>query len=97
MYGDLLFIWDDNKNKINLERHGISFETAILVFKDPNLVKMFDREHSDVEDRWNIIGIVENVVLFVVETEITDNLIRIISARKANTQEKEIYNENNLP
>jgi uncharacterized DUF497 family protein len=92
MDGELRFIWDENKNKENLKRHGIDFNTAIFVFKDPNYVKIFDEIHSINEDRWNIIGIVNDVVLFVVETEITDNIIRIISARKANRNEREKYN-----
>jgi uncharacterized DUF497 family protein len=94
---ELVFVWDEKKNRQNLQKHGIDFDTAIIVFKDLNLIKLYDREHSCEEDRWNIIGVVGSVVLFVVETEITDNIIRIISARKANKQEREAYsNENNI-
>jgi uncharacterized DUF497 family protein len=97
MDSGLRFIWDENKNRETLKRHGIDFDTAIFVFKDPNYIKIFDEVHSINEERWNIIGIVNDVVLFVVETEITDNIIRIISARKANRPEREKYNgENNL-
>jgi uncharacterized DUF497 family protein len=97
MDGGLRFVWDENKNRENLKRHGIDFSTAIFVFKDPNHIKIFDDVHSINEERWNIIGIVNDVVLFVVETEIADNIIRIISARKANRTEREKYNgENNL-
>ncbi|MDR2258146.1 MAG: BrnT family toxin [Treponema sp.] len=95
MDGGLRFIWDENKNKENLKRHGIDFNTAIFVFKDPNYIKVFDEVHSINEERWNIIGIVNDVVLFVVETEITDKIIRIISARKANKSEREKYNGEN--
>jgi uncharacterized DUF497 family protein len=96
MYEELLFVWDENKNKENLQRHGVDFNTAIHIFKDPNRVRIYDIKHSTEEDRWDVIGIAGDVVLFVVETEITDNIIRIISAGKANIKEKEAYNENNL-
>jgi uncharacterized DUF497 family protein len=97
MDSGLRFIWDKDKNRENLKKHGIDFNTAIFVFKDPNYIRIFDKVHSTNEERWNIIGIVNDVVLFVVETEITDNIIRIISARKANRSEREKYNgENNL-
>jgi uncharacterized DUF497 family protein len=95
MDGGLRFVWDENKNRENIKRHGIDFYTAIFVFKDPNHIKIFDEAHSINEERWNII--VNDVVLFVVATEIADNIIRIISARKANRTEREKYNgENNL-
>ncbi|MDR1469785.1 MAG: BrnT family toxin [Spirochaetaceae bacterium] len=97
MDSDLKFVWDENKNRENLKKHGVDFGTAIFVFNDPNCVKIFDAVHSINEDRWNVIGMVRDVVLFVVETEITDNVIRIISARKANRNEREKYNgENDL-
>jgi uncharacterized DUF497 family protein len=97
MDNELKFLWDEKKNNKNLRKHGIDFNTAIFVFKDPNYIKIYDEVHSTNEERWNIIGMVNDVTLFVVETEITDNLIRIISARKANRNEREKYNgENSL-
>jgi uncharacterized DUF497 family protein len=92
---ELRFVWDENKNRENLKKHGIDFNTAIFVFNDPNYVKIYDAVHSINEERWNIIGMVYDVVLFVVETEIADNVIRIISARKANRNERENYNGKN--
>jgi uncharacterized DUF497 family protein len=91
----LRFVWDETKNKENLKKHGIDFNTAIFVFNDPNHIKIYDEAHSIDEERWNIIGMINDVVLFVVETEMTDNLIRIISARKANKNERETYNGKN--
>ncbi|MDR1317734.1 MAG: BrnT family toxin [Spirochaetales bacterium] len=85
------FVWDENKNRENLRKHGIDFNTAIFVFKDPDYVRIYDEVHSINEERWNIIGMVNDITLFVVETEITYNLIRIISARKANRNEREKY------
>jgi hypothetical protein len=85
----LTFEWDEDKNKINLEKHGIDFETAILVFNDMQRIEIFDLEHSVEEDRYNTIGMV-NDVLFVVYTERKDN-IRLISARLATKTERSIY------
>ena len=85
----MTFEWDEDKNKINLEKHGIDFETAILVFNDMQRIEIFDLEHSVEEDRYNTIGMV-NDVLFVVYTERKDN-IRLISARLATKTERSIY------
>lgn len=64
----MTFGWDDEKNKINLEKHGIDFETAMLVFNDLQRIGIYDMEHSTEEDRYNTIGMV-NDVIFVVYTE----------------------------
>lgn len=85
----MTFEWDEDKNKINLEKHGIDFETAILVFNDMQRIEIFDLEHSVEEDRYNTIGMVYDV-LFVVYTERKDN-IRLISARLATKTERSIY------
>lgn len=79
----MTFEWDNQKN-----HDGISFEFAVRVFLDEKRIEKYDWMHSsDTEDRWNVIGRVEDV-LFVVYTERNERT-RIISARKA-TQE-EIY------
>jgi uncharacterized DUF497 family protein len=97
MDNELRFVWDETKNMENLRKHGIDFNTAIFVFKDPNYVRIYDEAHSVNEERWDIIGMVNDVALFVVETEMAENVIRIISARKANRNERETYNgENSL-
>ena len=87
----MLFEWDENKNRINQEKHdGISFEIAVRVFMDEKRIERFDAEHSSLtEDRWNAIGMV-NRVLFVVYTERGER-IRIISARRATKKEEEEY------
>ena len=85
------FIWDENKNAINKQKHGVSFETAAYVFRDPMKIQLYDETHSIYEDRWQIIGCVSGAVLFVVETEITEDLIRIISARPATSAERSAY------
>ena len=83
------FEWDDKKAAINLQKHGVSFETAILVFQDEDRIELYDSAHSADEDRYNTIGLVEDI-LFVVYTE-RKNRVRIISARPANRKERSMY------
>ena len=83
--------WDENKNKNNIKKHGISFETAALVFADEERIEYYDRLHSDDEDRYVVIGCVYGV-LFVVYT-MRDDIVRLISARMATALERKIYYE----
>lgn len=84
------FEWDEAKNKINQEKHGISFETAAYVFQDEHYIEMYDFEHSDAEEeRFIAIGRVGKI-LFVVFTERKDN-VRLISARLATEAERRLY------
>ena len=88
------FQWDSNKERINIEKHGISFKTAELVFGDENRLELYDELHSTlVEDRYITIGLVGEVafVITVVYTDRDDDVIRIISARQATKKEKEEY------
>ena len=86
---DRLFEWDDEKARINFQKHGIQFKTAIKVFRDEFRIEQEDESHSDSEERWQVIGMVKNV-LFVIYTERGDST-RIISARKATIQERMRY------
>lgn len=88
----MLFEWDENKEKINIAKHGLDFSTAALVFRDQNRLEWFDEIHSDDEDRYVTIGEINGVavVLMVVYTERGD-AIRLISARKATKQERRMY------
>lgn len=88
----MLFEWDDSKEKKNIIKHGIDFSTAALVFRDENRIEIFDDEHSAYEDRYITIGQINGVaiVIMVVYTE-RENVIRLISARKATKQERSIY------
>ena len=54
--GGLLFEYGEEKNRKNIEKHGISFKTAARVFFDYDRIEMFDDEHSIDEDRYNTIG-----------------------------------------
>ena len=86
---DLKFEWDDEKYKLNQQKHDVSFEMAAEVFLDENRIDNYDEFHSDDEDRFKVIGLVEKV-LVVIYTERSDKY-RIISARLANKKEKEEY------
>ncbi len=90
----MIYEWDEEKNHINKIKHdGISFEMAVRVFLDEKRIEKYDNLHStESEDRWNVIGMV-NDVLFVVYTE-RDERTRIISARKATKEEIDEYNDN---
>lgn len=85
----MYYVWDENKNILNYKKHGITFDTAIQVFNDPNHVEYYDDQHSTSEDRYIAIGLVGQV-LFVVFTE-RKNSIRLISARPATKVEEETY------
>ena len=84
------FEWDAKKDKQNQKTHGISFSTAKFVFNDIERWERFDSRHSEHEDRWQTLGLV-NKILFVVYTEQRE-IIRIISARMADESERRIYN-----
>ncbi len=89
------FQWDDNKNHINIQKHGIDFLQASTVFKDRNALVMEDARHDYGEDRYQIIGATDPLgIVFVVFTERDGDIIRIISARKANKREKRLYQQN---
>ncbi len=95
------FDWDPNKAKINLRKHRVSFEQASAIFLDPRMIAVFDREHSENEDRWATIGIDRNGILLVVvhtfqQLDAECCRIRIISARKATRKESKQYEEENI-
>ena len=86
------FVWDERKNDINVEKHGVDFTDAVRAWFDPNRLETYDEAHSTLEEsRWIYRGMSAGVVLFVVETEIADDTVRIISARVATKREKEDY------
>ena len=90
----LLFEWDPNKAKENLEIHGVSFDEASTAFRDTLSLAIYDPLHSEEEDRFVLIGNShKDRLLVVVHTERGDN-IRLISARKASKKERKQYEEN---
>ena len=91
----IIFEWDIEKDKINFSKHGIRFEEAKSVFYDHNAILIADIKHSEVEERFILIGYSHNNrLLFVSYTERT-NSIRVISSRKATTKERVYYENNN--
>jgi len=90
----LIFEWDLKKAETNLKNHGVSFEEASTVFKDPLSLTIDDPLHSADEERLILIGMsYNNRMLVIVHTEIRDK-IRIISARKATKKERNYYETN---
>lgn len=87
------FEWDENKNSINKEKHHIAFEEAKTVFYDEEALVIDDPEHSEEEERFIILGFSKNANLLVVChcCRESDTVIRIISARKATTNESRQY------
>ena len=86
-----MYEWNETKNNSNLEKHGLDFNLAIEVFSDPNGITHLNR-NIDGEERSQIIGKLQNeiIIVFVVFTQ-RKQKIRIISARKANKKERQIY------
>ena len=84
-----IFEWDSDKAKRNKIKHKVSFKLATRVFEDDERIERRDEEHSQDEERWQVIGKVDSV-LFVVYTERGDKT-RLISAREANVQERAWY------
>mgnify|MGYP003309481480 CR=1 FL=1 len=89
------FEWDENKNEINKKKHGLSFEEAREVFEDEDAILFDDPDHSLDEDRFLIIGETKSLKICIVSHcyRDNDNIIRLISARKATKKEKKIYEE----
>jgi len=87
------FEWDEDKNRRNVAKHKVSFETASLVFDDPLALSIQDRA-VEGEERWETVGMVSGVLLFVAHTyrdDASDEAIRLISARKAIAHERRAY------
>lgn len=96
--GSFSFVWDEDKNKKNIEKHGITFKTAARVFEDDLRIEYPDPDHSESEERYRTIGLVHDVLTVVYcdrENKSTGEVdIRIISARLATKLERNAYNNN---
>ena len=87
------FEWDAEKARTNLEKHGVSFETATRVWDDPLHEIYFDRM-EDGESRWHAMGCVDGVVVLLVvhtHSSLDEDHIRIVSARRATPRERRRY------
>jgi uncharacterized DUF497 family protein len=91
------FEWDENKARSNRRKHGVGFEDAMIVFDDPYALAEQDRI-QDGEPRWQTIGLVGGVALLLVAHTVRKEgggeVIRIVSARRANKEERNRYAEN---
>ena len=89
---------DEDKNIINISKHGVTFIEASSVFKDTNAIILYDYAHSQDEERFVIIGYsIKMRLLYVCHCyQEGDTIIRIISARKAGKYETELYEEGGL-
>jgi uncharacterized DUF497 family protein len=90
----LLFEWDPNKAKENLEIHGVSFDEAGTAFRDVLSLTIYDPLHSEAEDRFVLLGNSHKDRLLVVVHTVRGDSIRLISARKASKKERKHYEEN---
>ncbi|MCB9833835.1 MAG: BrnT family toxin [Planctomycetes bacterium] len=88
----MAFEWDEQKNLLNQEKHGVSFEEAREVFRsDVAALEIFDVEHSATEERFITIGPIKKGLVMVVWTERDEDVVRIISARWATRAEADRY------
>jgi len=93
---DDVYEWDDKKALVNWRDHGITFDLAVKAVRDPFAIeKLDDRENYD-EERINLIGMCDGVVLHVTYTERGER-VRIISARRAERHEQDNYYRENAP
>jgi uncharacterized DUF497 family protein len=87
------FEWDPAKNLSNIKKHRVSFEEASTVFLDENGLLIADPDHSDEEDRFILLGLSSTLLLLIVCHcyRSKGGVIRIISAQKADRQERQDY------
>lgn len=86
------FEWDEAKNQLNLEKHGLDFADGKEIFQAPLLTEL-DTRHDYDEDRYVGIGFLKTIVVVVVFTEPEENTVRLISLRKAVKRERIKYEQ----
>jgi len=93
----LKFEWSDDKNALNMKNHSVSFEEAKEVFSDPMHISKLDHRFEYFEERWITLGMSQKENILVVANMFFDEngeeIIRIISARKANQKERIFYEQ----
>ena len=89
----LRFLWNPRKATSNERKHGVGFQEATTVFDDGLSVTIADPDHSVEEERFLLIGLSNRKRLLVVAHSERGESIRIISARRANRQERRTYEE----
>ncbi len=89
------FEWDENKNKLNKQKHGVDFKEAVDVFEDPLHISILDKRFSYFEERWITLGATKRHAILVVAnlffTDEGEEIIRIVSARHATVKERQQY------
>lgn len=90
------FTWDPDKDLLNIKKHKLGFQTAQLIFRDPFVRSVQDRVENG-EERWQSIGCLRNALIVIVAHTVQEidgeEIIRIISARKATAAERRFYEE----
>ena len=89
-----MFEWDDAKAEANWRAHGVAFHQAIQAFRDPFALERIDDRQDYGEERINLIGMAEGVLLHVTYTGRGER-IRLISARRAERHERDDYYREN--
>ncbi len=89
----LRFEWDERKNRTNRQKHGVSFEEASSVFTDDRALFLADPDHSGGEDRFILLGMSSTLRVLAVwhSYRSRDEVIRLISARRATRAERAEY------
>jgi len=89
----VIFEWDEVKNRENRKKHGIWFEEAQTAFGDINARVFFDEKHSEIEDRFILLGMssASRILIVVHCYRRSNDTIRIISARKVTKKERKAY------
>ena len=92
------FEWDDRKALANRRKHGVTFDEARTVFLDEDALLIADEDHSEEEDRFILLGMSAHLRTLIVCHcyREGDEIIRIISARKANKTERRQYDERRI-
>ena len=85
------FEWDETKNLGNRKKHRVSFEEARNLLAGGDYLEIFDKEHSETEERFIAIGLISRGLIVVVWTLSDDETARIISARFATRNEERLY------
>ena len=90
----MLFEWDPKKDNANREKHGLSFDEVTEMFTSgTDFLEIYDEKHSDEEDRFVAIGPIRAGVVVVIYTERQDDIVRIVSARKATKKEVRLFRQ----
>lgn len=89
------YIWDSNKNDLNIKNHGISFVDAIRVFDDIFYIEQYDSYHSNIDEcRYKNIGMIDSRFIVTIITTDRNGYKRVISSWEATPMEKEVYYDN---